>query len=144
MMAKAMFTSAFERHARRIRDCRRGGAHHNWLMPIEVKDDVTSAVSAEQVRTLFRQMPIALSVNFVNAALVAIVLTPLATRPFPLPWFVSVMLVTIGRLHVAAERAKTEKAMPRGGRQRPSRGPPATWGARQFVRRYCQYLRAVS
>jgi signal transduction histidine kinase len=60
-------------------------------------DDVTSAVYAEQVRGLFRQIPIALSVNFVNAALVAIVLTPLATRPFPLPWFVSVMLVTIGR-----------------------------------------------
>ena len=60
-------------------------------------DDVTSAVYAEQVRSLFRQIPIALSVNFVNAALLAIVLTPLATRPFPFPWFVSVMLVTIGR-----------------------------------------------
>ena len=58
---------------------------------------MTSAVYAEQVRSLFRQIPIALSVNFVNAALVAIVLTPLATRPLPLPWFVSVMLVTIGR-----------------------------------------------
>ncbi len=66
-------------------------------MPMEAEDDVTSAVYAEQVRSLFRQIPIALSVNFVNAALVAIVLTPLATRPFPLPWFVSVMLVTIGR-----------------------------------------------
>jgi hypothetical protein len=66
-------------------------------MPTEAEDDVTSAVYAEQVRTLFRQIPIALSVNFVNAALVAIVLTPLATRPLQLPWFVSVMLVTIGR-----------------------------------------------
>ena len=64
---------------------------------MEAEDDVTSAVYAEQARSLFRQMPIALSVNFANAALVAIVLTPLATRPFPLPWFVSVMLVTIGR-----------------------------------------------
>ncbi len=64
---------------------------------MDAEDDVTSAVYAEQVRSLFRQIPIALSVNFVNAALVAIVLTPLATRPFPLPWFVSVMLVTIGR-----------------------------------------------
>ncbi len=64
---------------------------------MEAEDDVTSAVSAEQVRSLFRQIPVALSVNFINAALVAIVLTPLATRPFPLPWFVSVMLVTIGR-----------------------------------------------
>ena len=66
-------------------------------MPTEAEDDVTSAVYSEQVRSLFRQIPIALSVNFVNAALVAIVLTPLATRPLPLPWFVSVMLVTIGR-----------------------------------------------
>jgi signal transduction histidine kinase/CheY-like chemotaxis protein len=66
-------------------------------MPVEAKVDVRSAVYAEQVRSLFKQMPIALSVNFVNAALVAIVLTPLATRPFPLPWFASVMLVTIGR-----------------------------------------------
>jgi hypothetical protein len=66
-------------------------------MPTEAEDDVTRAVYAEQVRSLFRQIPIALSVNFVNVALVAIVLTPLATRPLPLPWFVSVMLVTIGR-----------------------------------------------
>ncbi|MBV9290656.1 MAG: response regulator [Hyphomicrobiales bacterium] len=58
---------------------------------------MTDAVHAEQVRSLFKQMPIALAVNFVNAALVAIVLWPLAARPFPLPWLVSVMLVTIGR-----------------------------------------------
>jgi len=67
------------------------------MMPMEAGADVTGAVYAEQVRSLFRQIPIALSVNFVNAGLVTIVLTPLATRPFPLPWFVSVMLVTIGR-----------------------------------------------
>ena len=64
---------------------------------MEAKDDVTSAVYAEQVRSLFKQIPIAISVNFVNAAFVAIVLTPLATRPFPLPWFVSVTLVATGR-----------------------------------------------
>jgi signal transduction histidine kinase/CheY-like chemotaxis protein len=64
---------------------------------MEAEDDVTNAVYAEQVRSLFRQIPIALSVNFVNAALVAIVLTPLATRPLVLPWFASVMAVTIGR-----------------------------------------------
>ena len=92
-----MFASALERHARRIRECRRGGAHRGRVMPMEAEVDVTSAVYAEQVRSLFKQIPIALSVNFVNAALVAIVLTPLATRPFPLPWFVSVMLVTMGR-----------------------------------------------
>src|SRR5271170_2853582 len=66
-------------------------------MPMRVENDVTNAVDAEQVRSLFRQTPIALSVNFVNAALVAIVLTPLATRPLLLPWFISVMLVTVGR-----------------------------------------------
>ena len=64
---------------------------------MEAEDDIRSAVYAEQVRSLFRQIPIALSVNVVNAALVAIVLAPLATRPFPLPWFASVMLVAIAR-----------------------------------------------
>jgi signal transduction histidine kinase/ActR/RegA family two-component response regulator len=92
-----MFASAFERHARHIRECRRADAHGGRATPMEAEDHVTSAVYAEQVRSLFRQMPVALSVNVVNAALVAIVLTPLATRPFPLPWFVSVALVTMGR-----------------------------------------------
>ena len=27
---KAMFASAFERHARRIRECRRDGTHRGW------------------------------------------------------------------------------------------------------------------
>jgi CRISPR associated protein Cas1 len=66
-------------------------------MPTEAETDVPSAVYTEQVRSLFRQIPIALAVNFVNAALVAIVLTPLATLPLLLPWFISVTLVTIGR-----------------------------------------------
>jgi signal transduction histidine kinase/CheY-like chemotaxis protein len=61
------------------------------------ENEVTSAAQAEQVRSLFRQIPIALSINFVNAALVAIVLAPLATRPLLLPWFASVVLVTTGR-----------------------------------------------
>ena len=78
-------------------NARPGGAHRSRLMPTEAETDVTSAVYTEQVRSLFRQIPIALSVNFVNAALVAIVLTPLATRPLLLPWFISVMLVTVGR-----------------------------------------------
>lgn len=71
--------------------------HRGRVMRTEAVFDVASAVHAEQVRSLFRQILIALSVNFVNAALVAIVLTPLATRPFVLPWFVSVVLVTTGR-----------------------------------------------
>ena len=57
---------------------------------MEAEDDVMRAVYAEQVRSLFRQIPSALSINIVNAALVSIVLTPLATRPFLLPWFGSV------------------------------------------------------
>ncbi len=61
------------------------------------KIDVASAVYTEQVNSLYRQVPIALSVNLVNVALVTIVLTPLATRPLLLPWFISVMLVTTGR-----------------------------------------------
>ncbi|HJU14909.1 MAG TPA: response regulator [Stellaceae bacterium] len=58
---------------------------------------VAGTVYAERVDALFRQMPIALAVNIVNSALTAAVLTPFATRPFPLPWFGSVVLVTIGR-----------------------------------------------
>jgi len=48
---------------------------------------------------VFRQMPIALAVNLGNAALVAIVLTPIAARPLPLPlmWLGVVALVTGGR-----------------------------------------------
>lgn len=92
-----MFAPALERHARRIRGRRRGGAHRGRVTPMELEDDVTKAVYAEQVRSLFGQMPIALAVNVANAALVAIVLAPLATRPLLLPWFVSVMVVTIGR-----------------------------------------------
>src|SRR5215471_3213519 len=80
-----------------MRERGRRSACRGGVMPMEAEDDVTSAVHAEQVRSLFRQIPIALSVNLVNAALVAIVLTPLATRPLLLPWFISVVLVAIGR-----------------------------------------------
>jgi signal transduction histidine kinase len=47
---------------------------------------------------VFRQTPIALTVNVVNAGLTALALTPFASEPLPLPWFASVLLVTIGRL----------------------------------------------
>lgn len=57
---------------------------------------VTAAVRAEQVNTAFRLMPIALAVNLVNAALTAAVLAPHAARPWPLPWFAAMALVTIG------------------------------------------------
>ena len=61
---------------------------------VQIVDD---AVYAEQVVTLFRQMPIALGVNFVNAALTAGVLASAAARPFPMLWFGAVVLVTSGR-----------------------------------------------
>ena len=60
-------------------------------------EGVVSAIQAEQVDTVFRQMPIALVVNLVNAALTAIVLVPLAARPLVLPWFAAMVLVTTGR-----------------------------------------------
>ncbi len=65
--------------------------------PMKSAGGVGDAVYADQIRAIFRQMPIALGVNFVNSALTAAVLAPFATRPFPLPWFLSVVLVTIGR-----------------------------------------------
>jgi signal transduction histidine kinase len=58
---------------------------------------ISTAIRAEQLRAVFRQMPIALAVNIVNAALTAAVLFPLTARPLPLMWFSSVALVTTGR-----------------------------------------------
>ena len=59
---------------------------------------VTAAIYAEQIDAVYRQMPIALAVNIVNAAVAAIALAPFATRPVLPPWFASVALVTIIRL----------------------------------------------
>ena len=59
---------------------------------------MTSAVYAEQLAVVFRQLPIAIAVNFVNAGLAAAVLAPRAAKPFLLPWFLTVLLVTAGRL----------------------------------------------
>jgi signal transduction histidine kinase len=61
-------------------------------------EGATDAIYAEQVDAIFRQMPIALAVNLVNAGLTALALAPLASQPVPLPWFASVLLVTMGRL----------------------------------------------
>src|ERR1044071_207525 len=60
-------------------------------------EGVSGAVYAEQVAVVFRQMPIAVAVNFVNAALTALVVASMAVRPFALPWFASIIIVTIGR-----------------------------------------------
>ena len=58
----------------------------------------TNAIYAEQVDTVFRQMPIALAVNVVNAGLTTVALAPFASQPLPLPWFAAVLLVTAGRM----------------------------------------------
>ncbi len=58
---------------------------------------------------MFRQMPVALAVNLVNAALVAIVLTPMTVQLWPFIWFGVVAAVTAGRgiLWWRARRANT-------------------------------------
>ena len=88
-------------------------------------DNIAVAVYAEQVGAVYRQMPIALGTNFVNAALIAAVLTPIAARPVPLLWFGVVVLVTGGRA-VAWRRYR------RGGNAGADAGRwalPATLGA---------------
>jgi signal transduction histidine kinase/CheY-like chemotaxis protein len=60
-------------------------------------ENIAVAVYAEQVATVYRQMPIAIGANFVNAALTAAVLTPIAARPVPLLWFGAVLLVSASR-----------------------------------------------
>jgi signal transduction histidine kinase len=61
-------------------------------------EGATGSIYAEQVDAVFQQMPIALAVNLVNAGLTALALAPFASHPVPLPWFISVLLVTMGRL----------------------------------------------
>ena len=59
---------------------------------------ISTTIRSEQLGAVFRQMPIALVVNFVNAALTTAVLLPItAARPLPLVWFAVVVLVTTGR-----------------------------------------------
>jgi hypothetical protein len=60
-------------------------------------DDLLREVRAEQLNTLFRQMPIAVAVNVVNAAITAIVLERLADLPWPAVWFCAVLLVSAAR-----------------------------------------------
>jgi signal transduction histidine kinase len=67
----------------------------------------TSAIYTEQVDTVFRQMPIALAVNIVNAGLTAVALVPFASQPLPLPWLASVLLVTMGRLALWTHHRRT-------------------------------------
>jgi signal transduction histidine kinase len=60
-------------------------------------NEISIAIRTEQLRAVFRQLPISLAVNLVNAALTAIVLSTIETRPFPLVWFSLVALITTGR-----------------------------------------------
>ena len=61
-------------------------------------DEVPREIRAAQVSSVFRQMPIALAVNAVNAALTAMVLEKLAGVILPFGWLCAVVLVTAGRL----------------------------------------------
>src|SRR5271157_2696327 len=81
-------------------------------------DKLADAVYAEQVVALFRQMPIALGVNFVNAGLTAGVLAPIAAHPVPLLWFGVVVVVTVGRSFLWREY-----------RRNPSQLGPRRWSA---------------
>jgi signal transduction histidine kinase len=54
-------------------------------------------IRAAQVNALFRQMPIAIGVNAVNAVITAVVLQQLASTGPPLVWLAATLLVTAGR-----------------------------------------------
>jgi signal transduction histidine kinase len=60
-------------------------------------NDVLRDIHAAQVSAVFRQMPIALAVNIINAAITVIVLHHLAPASLPLIWFCFVTVVTGGR-----------------------------------------------
>jgi signal transduction histidine kinase len=62
-----------------------------------VPDEVFAEIRAAQVSTVFRQMPIALAVNAVNAIITFLVLQQLIGLARPLAWLCVVLLVTSGR-----------------------------------------------
>ena len=79
-------------------------------------DGAARAIYTEQVDSVFRQTPIALTVNIVNAGLTAAALAPFASQPLPLPWFASVLLVTMGRLALWLYHRRTAVFHERVGR----------------------------
>jgi signal transduction histidine kinase len=84
-------------------------------------DGITQDVRAAQITTLFRQMPMALAVNVVNAVITAIVVNRLAsTIVLPLAWCCTVFLITAGRWVVWRWHRRTH-AEEREGSQRWSR-----------------------
>lgn len=60
-------------------------------------DRVLREIRAAQVSAVFRQMPIALAVNMVNAVITTVVLQRLAGMTLPLAWLCVALLVTAGR-----------------------------------------------
>jgi signal transduction histidine kinase len=60
-------------------------------------NEISIAIHAEQLRAVFRQLPISFAVNLLNAALTAIVLSTIGTQPAPLIWFCLVALATTVR-----------------------------------------------
>jgi signal transduction histidine kinase len=60
-------------------------------------DRVLNEVRAAQISAIYRQMPMALVVNTVNAVITAIVLRRLADVMLPFAWLCVVLLVTAGR-----------------------------------------------
>jgi signal transduction histidine kinase len=60
-------------------------------------DAVAGAILAEQVAILYRQMPVALAVNLVNAGLVTVVLTQLSAGAAPLWWFAAIVVLIAAR-----------------------------------------------
>jgi signal transduction histidine kinase len=61
-------------------------------------DEVFSQIRAAQTNTLYRQLPIALAVNAVNATITAVVLQWLANTSLTAAWLFIVLAVTSGRL----------------------------------------------
>jgi len=60
-------------------------------------DQIALAIAKEQLRAVFRQLPISLVVNLVNAALTTVVIAPTAASSAPIIWFFLVAVVTAGR-----------------------------------------------
>ena len=60
-------------------------------------NQIALAIGAEQLRAVFRQLPISLVVNLVNAALTTVVIAPMAALAAPIIWFFLVAAVSAGR-----------------------------------------------
>ena len=56
--------------------------------------EISIAIHTEQLRGVFRQLPISFAVNLINAALTAIVLSTIGPQQAPLVWFSVVALAT--------------------------------------------------